>query len=122
MSQVESGFSVPEKLATFVYRGVHTGSGFGGSRERAVRADLKDHLGLRSTTTASPDQTVAGMMLVCYVTASTRLIGMLGGQGPEVIQGQILEYLRVPPGETPQETLERLLNVAMENSQRINPF
>lgn len=122
MSQVESGFSISEELATSVYRGVHTGSGIGGSRERAVRAALKDHLGLRSTTTTSPDQTVAGMMLVCYVTASTRLIGMLEGADSEVIQRQILEYLRPAPEETPQKTLERLLDVAIQNSQRINPF
>lgn len=122
MSQVERGFSIPEELVTSVYRGIRTGSGVGGSRERAARAALKDHLGLTSSTDTPLSNAVIGMLLMCYVTASTRLLGLLEEESPEVIQGQILEHLRPAPKETPQATFERLLEVAMENSQRINPL
>ena len=58
MSRAERNFIVPEELATSAYRGINTGSGVGGSWELKLREALKDHLGLGSTVTASPEHTV----------------------------------------------------------------
>ncbi|TSC88655.1 MAG: hypothetical protein G01um10145_822 [Microgenomates group bacterium Gr01-1014_5] len=120
MLRAERNFVVPEELATSVYRGIHTGSGVGRSWERELREALKEHLGLGLTATTSPEYTVIGVLLISYITSSTHLIGMLEGRNPEVVQTQVREYLQFNPLETPQETVERLLNIAIDNSQRIN--
>lgn len=116
----EGKFFISEKLATIAYRGTHTGSGIGGSREHVRRETIKDHLGLNIIGSASPENTMAGILLMGYITSSTRLIGILEGQSPEVIREQVQEYLQLNPVETPQQTFERLLDIAMANSQRIN--
>ena len=121
MSRAERNFIVPEELATSAYRGINTGSGVGRSWELKLREALKDHLGLGSTVTASPEHTVIGIMLISYITSSTRLIGVLEGKNSEAVRAQVREYLQFKPEETPIETVERLLNIAIDNSQRINP-
>ena len=116
----EKTFVVSEELATNIYRGLQTGSGFGTSRELHFRESLKDHLGLGSKEKSPPIDAITGNILIAYVITSTRLIGILEEQDPNSTEKQIVENIQIKRDETPQQTFERLLNIAIENSQRIN--
>lgn len=119
-NSVERNLSVTEELGTGIFRGLHTGSGVGRLKEQPLRQNLEYHLGLDRKSTASPEVTILGVLLIGYVTTTTRLIAILEGKDPDVIRNQVLEHLQLKPDESPQETFERLLTVAQENSQKIN--
>lgn len=120
MPEGESRFSVPEELANRVFRRVPIRSGLGGYSEELLRQALYAHLDLGSTGTTSPMEAVTGSLLCAYVIASERLAGILVGEEAEIVGERILTFLRLPSGESPQQTFERLLGIAMENSHRIN--
>lgn len=120
MLEKERGFSISQEQATSVYRQLMIGSGAGRPNERVNRENLKAQLGIDSTTSSSPEDTVLGMLLIAYVNTTTRLIGTLKGEDPGVVNDRIHQQLGVPDGENSQQTLERLLNIAIENSQLIN--
>lgn len=121
MAKKETGFRISQEQSTDVYRQLRTGSGeIAKSRERISRERLQAQLGIDKTTTFSPEDTVLGQLLIAYVNASTRLIGISEANDPMVVEEKINKQLTVPDGETPQQTFERLLNIAIENSQLIN--
>lgn len=120
MAKKEIGFSITQEQATGVYRQLRVGSGeVGRSQGRINRERLQAQLGIDKTT-SSPEATILVQLLIAYVNVSTRLIGISGANDLMAVEEKINKQLTIPDGETPQQTLERLLNIAIENSQLIN--
>ena len=118
----EKGFFISDQQAYYAYNGMRIGSGVGSGQERVLRTSLKSHLGCDHRESTSSEAVVAGLMLIGYITVSTRLIGVLNGLDQEVIQKQVLENLQFDPKETPQQTFERLLEIAQKNGESIDPI
>lgn len=121
MTEREKGFSVSHEQGIDVYRRLRTGSAeIGRSRARVKRERLQAQLGIDRISTSSPTNAVLGQLLIAYVNVSSRLRGILSGENPMAVEDRINEQLTVLDGETPQQTFERLLNTAIENSGAIN--
>lgn len=99
---------------------LHSGSGMGKMAEQTKREIVRHHLGILSTETSSPESAIMGQLLIAYVNVTTRFLGKLEGSHPEDIKHTINRQLSVPDGESPQQTIERLLNIATNNSRKIN--
>lgn len=120
MTEKVGSFSISPEQSTDIYRQLMTGSGTRRPKEQFDRESLKIQLGIDKTTTSSPEGSVLGMLLIAYVNTTTRLIGMLENEDSVAINQKIHEHLMVRKEETPQQTFERLLKIATENSQKIN--
>ena len=121
MAEQEKRFSISEDQSTAVFRQLRVGSGeIRKSRANLKREKLQAQLGIDRTSTSTPETAILGQLLIAYVNVSTRLIGVSEANDLMVVEDKINEQLTMPDGETPQQTLERLLGIAIENSQKIN--
>lgn len=113
--QMLGTFRVSEETATAVFRQLST---FNDPRDVNMWAGIRHQLGIDSKNTSTEMGTVAGMLLIAYVGESTRLLGVLEGKDNRATEQQLREHLGVNPHETTQQTFDRLLQVAIDNSKR----
>ena len=121
MAEKERSFLVSQDQATDVYRQLMTGNGTGIKITEKNDRDLKRQLGIDSTKNSSPENAILGTFLIAYINASTRLLDILEKKDQAFIKS-INKQLVVPDGEISQQTFEKLLKIAFNNSQALNPL
>lgn len=107
---IDPGLIIDSEMATRAFRGLSTREP---TFSKQVVYNLKEHLGVNSSETSSPSETIAVSALIALADMQIK-----AQTPPEKIKQARLELFTVQEGETATATFNRLLNFVIENHRR----